>query len=106
MTDPLSYRFKKKIDRYFHDPIVALIILPFFIILKILPYKISSLICGSILFLIAPFSKYQKRVMKNLNIAFPKKKETEKIKISKRFWFNFGQIIGELPHIDKIISSK
>ena len=44
--------------------------------------------------------------MKNLNIAFPKKKEAEKIKISKRFWFNFGQIIGELPHIDKIISSK
>ena len=33
-------------------------------------------------------------------------KEVEKIKISKRFWFNFGQIIGELPHIDKIISSK
>ena len=75
MTDPLSYRFKKKIDRYIHDPIVALIILPFFIILKIIPYKISSLMCGSILFLIAPFSKYQTRVMKNLNIAFPKKKK-------------------------------
>ena len=94
MTDPLSYRFKKKIDRYIHDPVVALIVLPFFIILKILPYKISSLICGSILFLIAPFSKYQKRVIKNLNIAFPQKKEVEKIKISKRFWFNFGQKIG------------
>ena len=47
------------------------------------PYKISSLICGSILFLIAPFSKYQKRVMKNLNIAFPKKKEVEKIKLQE-----------------------
>ena len=106
MTDPLSFRIKKKIDRYIHDPIVALIILPFFLILKILPYQISSLFCGSLLFLIAPFSKYQKRVMNNLNIAFPQKKEIEKIKISKRFWFNFGQIIGELPHIDKIISSK
>ena len=106
MTDPLSYRFKKKIDRYIHDPIVALIIFPFFLILKILPYQISSLFCGSLLFLIAPFSKYQKRVMKNLDIAFPQKKQVEKINISKRFWFNFGQIIGELPHIDKIISSK
>ena len=106
MTDPLSFRIKKKIDRYIHDPIVALIILPFFLILKILPYQISSLVCGSLLFLIAPFSKYQKRVMKNLDIAFPQKKEVEKINISKRFWFNFGQIIGELPHIDKIISSK
>ena len=106
MTDPLSFRIKKKIDRYIHDPIVALIILPFFLLLKILPYQISSLFCGSLLFLIAPFSKYQKRVMKNLDIAFPQKKEVEKINISKRFWFNFGQIIGELPHIDKIISSK
>lgn len=106
MTDPLSFRIKKNIDRYIHDPLVALIILPFFLILKILPYKISSLVCGSLVFLIAPFSKYQKRVMNNLNIAFPKKKEVEKIKISKRFWFNFGQIIGELPHIDKIISQK
>ena len=104
MTDPLSLELKK-IDRYIHDPIVALIILPFFIILKILPFKISSLICGSLVYLIAPFTKYQKRVLNNLNIAFPKK-EAEKIKISKRFWFNFGQIIGELPHIDKIISSK
>ena len=78
MTDSLSFRIKKKIDRYIHDPLVALVILPFFLILKILPYKISSLLCGFILFLIAPFSKYQKRVMKNLNIAFPKKKEVEK----------------------------
>ena len=74
MTDPLSYRFKKIIDRYIHDPIVALIILPFFIILKIIPYKISSLICGSLVYLIAPFTKYQKRVLNNLNIAFPKKR--------------------------------
>ncbi len=106
MTDPLSFKIKKKIDRYIHDPIVALMILPFFLILKILPFKISSLICGSLIYLIAPFTKYQKRVLNNLNIAFPQKKEVEKIKISKRFWFNFGQIIGELPHIDKIISSK
>ena len=106
MTDPLSFRIKKKLDRYVHDPIVALIILPFFLILKILPYKVSSLVCGSLLFLIAPFTKYQKRVLKNLNIAFPQKEDIEKIKISRRFWFNFGQIIGELPHIDKIISSK
>ena len=106
MTNPLSFKIKKKFDRYIHDPLVALIILPFFLILKILPYKISSLFCGSLVFLLAPFSKYQKRVMNNLDIAFPKIKKVEKIKISKRFWFNFGQIIGELPHIDKIISSK
>ncbi|MAJ14607.1 MAG: hypothetical protein CMN44_06540 [SAR116 cluster bacterium] len=106
MSDPLSYKLKKKFDRYIHDPIIAIVILPFFVILKILPYKISSFICGCLLFLIAPFSKYQKRVLHNLNIAFPKKSKREKIQISKQFWFNFGQIIGELPHIDKLINSE
>ena len=106
MSDPLSYKLKKKFDRYIHDPIIAIIILPFFVILKILPYKISSFICGYLLFLIAPFSKYQKRVLNNLNIAFPEKSKREKIQISKQFWFNFGQIIGELPHIDKLINSE
>ena len=93
MSDPLSYKLKKKFDRYIHDPIIAIVILPFFVILKILPYKISSFICGCLLFLIAPFSKYQKRVLHNLNIAFPKKSKREKIQISKQFWFNF-EVLG------------
>ena len=78
MTDPLSFRIKKKIDRYIHDPIVALIILPFFFILKILPFKISSLICGSLVYLIATLTKYKKRVLNNLNIAFNQKKRSRK----------------------------
>ena len=105
MYDSLLFKLKKKIDRYIYDPIIAFIIFPFFLILKILPFQISSLICGYILLVIAPFSKYQNRVLKHLKIAFPKKHKNELIKISKKFWFNFGQIIGELPHIDKLINS-
>ena len=46
MTDPISFKLKKHFDRYIHDPIAALIAIPLFLILKILPYKLSSYLCG------------------------------------------------------------
>ena len=63
MTDPLSFRIKKKIDRYIHDPIVALIILPFFLILespvdlinpitKSKSFNVSTIIYKSVSFLL------------------------------------------------------
>ena len=106
MNKHLLFVLKKKFDRYIHDPIVALIVIPFFLLLKLMPYKIASYSCGYILQTIGPLTKYQKRVSENLKIAFPNKKESEIKDIVKKYWFNFGQIIGELPHIDKLIHLK
>ena len=105
MLNHIIYILKKKFDRYIHDPFIALFVIPFFLLLKVLPYQASSFLCGTFVSLVAPLTKYQSRVIKHLSIAFPKKEYNERLKISKKFWFNFGQIIGELPHIDKIISS-
>ncbi len=105
MSDPLTYKIKKKFDRYVHDPVLALIILPFLLIIYFLPFKISSFFCGYLFKFIAPITKYQKRVLENLKIAFPEKKYSEHLKICKKQWFNFGQIIGEFPHINKILNS-
>ena len=104
MPDPISFRIKKKIDRYIQDPILAFLVLPFLIFLKVMPYKLSSYLCGYFIKIIAPFTKYQKRVMKNLKIAFPEKSISELYEISKNQWFNFGQIIGEYPHTNKMIN--
>ena len=106
MPDPISFRIKKKFDRYIHDPILAFLVVPFLIILKVMPYTFSSYLCGYFFKAIAPFTKYQKRVMGNLKIAFPEKNNYELLKISKNQWFNFGQIVGEYPHTNKIIDSK
>ena len=106
MPDPISFRIKKKFDRYIYDPILAFLVVPFLIILKVMPYTFSSYLCGYFFKAIAPFTKYQKRVMGNLKIAFPEKNNYELLKISKNQWFNFGQIVGEYPHTNKIIDSK
>ena len=73
MADPLSFRIKKQFDRYLHDPIAAALSIPLFLILKILPYKISSYLCGTLMYLIAPLTSYNSRVKKHIQIAFPKK---------------------------------
>ena len=104
MTKHLLYLLKKKFDRYIHDPFFALIILPIFLILKIIPYRLSSLSCGYILKKIGPITKYHIRVQENLKVAFPKKSITEIQLLAEKFWYNFGQIIGELPHIDELIN--
>ena len=103
MSDPLSFRLKKHFDRYIHDPIAASIAIPLFLILKILPFQISSYLCGILMYLIAPLTSYNNRVKKHLKIAFPKKSNSEISKLASRHWFMLGQIIGEMPHINKLI---
>jgi Kdo2-lipid IVA lauroyltransferase/acyltransferase len=103
MADPLSFRLKKHFDRYIHDPIAALIAIPLFLLLKILPYKLSSYLCGTLMYLIAPFTSYNNRVKKHMGIAFPKKPSKEINKLVFRHWFMLGQTIGEMPHINKMI---
>tara|TARA_B100000524_G_C23628499_1_gene362313 strand:- start:222 stop:1109 length:888 start_codon:yes stop_codon:yes gene_type:complete len=103
MPDPLSFIIKKKIDRYIHHPIAAAIAVPFFVLLKILPYKLSSYLCGILMYLIAPLTSYNTRVKKHLKIAFPQKSRKEINKLTSQHWFMFGQTIGEMPHINKLI---
>ena len=103
MADPLSFRLKKLFDRYIHDPIAALLAIPLFLILKILPYKISSYLCGALMLIIAPLTSYNNRVKKHMKIAFPKKSITEINNLSRKHWFMLGQTIGEMPHINKMI---
>ena len=103
MVNHFIYLLKKKFDRYIHDPIAAILAVPFFLILKILPYKLSSYLCGTLMYLIAPLTFYNNRVKKHMQIAFPKKSKKEINKLSSQHWFILGQTIGEMPHINKLI---
>ena len=103
MPDPLSFRIKKQFDRYIHDPIAAMLAIPLFLILKILPFRISSYLCGSLMYLIAPLTSYNSRVKKHMKITFPQKSIHEINKLTRQHWFMLGQTIGEMPHINHLI---
>ena len=103
MADPLSFRIKKQFDRYIHDPIIAILAIPLFLILKILPFNLSSYLCGSLMYIVGPMTSYNGRIKKHMQIAFPKKSITEINKLTKQHWFMLGQTIGEMPHINRLI---
>ena len=103
MPDPLSFRIKKQFDRYVHDPIAAIMAIPLFLILKLLPYKFSSYLCGALMYLVAPLTSYNKRVKKHLKIVFPNKSKKDINKLTSQHWFMLGQTIGEMPHINNLI---
>ena len=103
MADPLSFRIKKQFDRYIHDPIIAILAIPLFLILKMLPFNLSSYLCGSLMYIVGPMTSYNARIKKHMQIAFPKKSITEINKLTKQHWFMLGQTIGEMPHINRLI---
>ncbi len=103
MADPLSFRIKKQFDRYVHDPIIAILAIPLFLILKILPFNLSSYLCGSLMYIVGPMTSYNGRIKKHMQIAFPQKSITEINKLTKQHWFMLGQTIGEMPHINRLI---
>ena len=103
MADPLSFRIKKQFDRYIHDPIIAILAIPLFLILKMLPFNLSSYLCGSLMYIVGPMTSYNGRIKKHMQIAFPKKSITQINKLTKQHWFILGQTIGEMPHINRLI---
>jgi KDO2-lipid IV(A) lauroyltransferase len=103
MANPLNFRIKKQFDRYIHDPIAAMLAIPLLLMLKILPFRFSSYLCGGLMYLIAPLTSYNSRVKKHMKIAFPQKSIHEINKLTRQHWFILGQTIGEMPHINHLI---
>ncbi len=74
----------------------------FFYLFKIIGLKASSLLGGIIFSIYGKFSKRNKIVHKNLNIAFPKLNERRKKEIIRKMWVHFGKVIGEYPNLNKL----
>ena len=77
-------------------------VISLFYFLRFLNIKISSFLCGTILWVFGKLSKKNNIAIKNINLVFPNYSETEKKKIISQMWFNFGRVIGEYPHLHKI----
>ena len=103
MANPIIYKIKKQFDRYIHDPVIAILAIPLFLILKMLPFNLSSYLCGSLMYIVGPMTSYNGRIKKHMQIAFPKKSITKINKLTKQHWFMLGQTIGEMPHINRLI---
>ncbi len=88
-----------KILKYFLQFVFVVLL---FLIFKIIGSRYSSKLSSYIFSLLGPFFRSNKLCHKNLIFAFPKLDETERKKILKNMWLNYGKIFSEYLFINKI----
>ncbi|NCB49700.1 MAG: hypothetical protein EOM53_03375 [Alphaproteobacteria bacterium] len=89
------------------DPFSALILFLFLGIFKLLPLDAASFLGGKMGLLLGRLFKKKNEVMlHNLKKVFPNKPLKERKMIAKEVWMNWGRMIAEIPHLDKIVSSR
>ena len=71
----------------------------FFGIFKIIGLKYSRILSGNIMILVGPIFRSKSVIFANLSRAFPNLDKTEKKKILKKMWFNYGNIFAEYMFI-------
>jgi Kdo2-lipid IVA lauroyltransferase/acyltransferase len=72
-----------------------IIIFFLFLIFRLLGLKYSSILSGYIMNLVGFLFRSKKICNYNLSIAFPKMTISEKNKLLKNMWFNYGRILAE-----------
>ena len=68
-----------------------------------MPINLSSRILGKVGSFIGPKLDISKEAMQNIKIAMPEKNKKERKKIVKGMWENLGRVIGEYPHLQKLV---
>ena len=61
---------------------------------------------GKLSSLIGPRLSVSKKAYNNIKNVMPEKNEKETLKIIKGMWENLGRVIGEYPHLKKIVLGK
>ncbi|MDY0009027.1 MAG: hypothetical protein RBS08_04915, partial [Bdellovibrionales bacterium] len=85
--------------RYAFETLAVYIIYGFF---RILPLDVASDTGGWILSRLGPRMGASRTALRNLELAFPEKTETERAEIMRGMWNNLGRVIAEYPHLRQI----
>ena len=81
------------------------IIIILFFIYKLLGLRLSTALSGYIFLLFGPLFRSSSLTEKNLYKALPNSTGSEREKILKKMWFNYGQILSEYMYINKFRNS-
>ena len=96
----------KKILKHFRHIIELTLLIPFLILLYVLPMSWASAIMGKLLEFLGPLTKAHKTAISNLQMVFPHKNTTELYDIASKMWNNLGRVFGELLHWYRVSDDK
>ena len=89
--------------KYFFQFLIIILLLSIF---KLIGSKYSTILSGKIFELIGPIFRSNKISSSNLSLALTELDETEKNKIIKKMWNNYGKILADYVFIKNYRNSK
>ena len=96
------HKILKKIIYLFQGILLSVL----FLFLRIIPLNFSSHLLGTIAKIIGPKLSISKKAFDNIKNVMPEKNKKERIKIVQGMWENLGRVIGEYPHLKKLVIKK
>lgn len=89
--------------RVFIWPIEAAVVLLLFGLARLLPLPVASALFGGLFGLVGPLTPWHGRAARNLGLAMPDLSSAEQGRILAGMWRNFGRVIGEFPHVHRML---
>lgn len=98
---PLRLITRKQRLKYAFETVLAFF---FYGLFSLLPVAASSALGGFIMSRIGPRMGASRTARRNLAQAFPEKTDAEREEIVRGMWDNLGRVIGEYPHLRKMVT--
>ena len=103
MADPLGKILLRSARRLFIWPLEAGLVLALYGIARLLPIPVASAVMGMLFALVGPLTPWHGRARRNLNLAMPELDAAEQRRVLAGMWRNFGRVIGEFPHVHRMV---
>ena len=95
----------RQVRRCLFWPFEAVLALSLFGATRLLPPATSSALMGAVFEAIGPLTPWQGRARRNLALAMPELDAAGQWRVLSGMWNNFGRVVGEFPHMQRIAAS-
>jgi len=73
-------------------------------IARLLPRRLAARLSGMVFATIGPLTRKQRHVKRNLSFVKPDASPAELERLARAVWRNFGEVLAEFPHLQRIVA--
>ena len=103
MADPIGKILLRGARQILIWPLEAGLVLSLYGLARLLPLAVASALMGGLFGLIGPLTPWQARARRNLALAMPELGTAEQSRVLSGMWRKFGRVIGEFPHVHRMV---
>jgi KDO2-lipid IV(A) lauroyltransferase len=103
VTTEIGRALVRTIRKIFIWPLEAGLVVLIFGAARLLPLPVASAAMGGLFAVIGPLTPWQGRAARNMKLAMPEMTDAERRRVLASMWRNLGRVIGEFPHVHRMI---